>query len=462
MESSHLRQLISAFNSLERKDIRRFLESPYFNQRRDLVLLFDWFCRTATPEKESAKQHLFGAGEVPDQELRLRMSYLSRLIERYLAQKEFEALDTEVKLRALTGMRRRGLDKHFEKMRRNIEISLENSPLRDSTFHESHFRLHWEKYQMQYAVKQTELDSLQAASQAADVAYLAQKLRLICLSAAYKMVYSMEDQAIWEKEILAFAEQHVAQTHPAISIYLHCYRMLSNPAEEVHFHAFKAMLLDSGPVFSAEERRGLFIWAINYCVRRINAGEKTYSREVSDLYKAGLSSGVLLENGSLTPYIYSNVVASGLQTGDLEWVGYFIHQYKNSLEKQHRESAFSFNLARLEFARRRFRAVLELLQKANYRDPLLNLSAKTLLLKTWFELGEHDILQSHLDAMRNYINRKRILGYHRTNAINIIKHIDKILKTNPNDAAALERIRAGIMAEEVLSEREWLLMAMDL
>ena len=281
MESSHLRQLISAFNSLERKDIRRFLESPYFNQRRDLVLLFDWFCRTATPEKESAKQHLFGAGEVPDQELRLRMSYLSRLIERYLAQKAFEALDTEVKLRALTGMRRRGLDKHFEKMRRNIEISLENSPLRDSTFHESHFRLHWEKYQMQYAVKQTELDSLQAASQAADVAYLAQKLRLICLSAAYKMVYSMEDQAIWEKEILAFAEQHVAQTHPAISIYLHCYRMLSNPAEEVHFHAFKAMLLDSGPVFSAEERRGLFIWAINYCVRRINAGEKTYSREVS-------------------------------------------------------------------------------------------------------------------------------------------------------------------------------------
>ena len=459
METSHLRQLISSFNSTEKKEIRRFLESPYFNQRRDVVLLFDWCCQTAAPEKESAKRRLFGDSAVHDQELRLRMSYLSKLLEKYLAQKEFESRDIEVRLQTLTGMRRRGLDKHFEKMRRGIESALKTGLLRDATFHESHFHLHWENYQMRYAVNQTELASLQAASLAADVAYLSQKLRLICLSAAYKMVYSMEDQAIWEKEVLAFAEQHVAQSHLSIAIYLYCYRMLSNPSEEAHFYAFKSMLLDSGPVFSEEERRSLFIWAINYCVRRINAGEKRYFAEVSDLYKAGLESGVLLENGLLTPYIYSNVVASGLQTGDLEWVSYFIHQYKNALEKQHRESAFSFNLARLEFARKHFQAVLELLQKANYRDPLLNLSAKTLLLKTWFELGEFDILQSHLDAMRNYIHRKRILGYHRTNALNIIKYTDKILNINPNDESGLAKLQDRILTEEVLSEREWLLTA---
>lgn len=98
----------------------------------------------------------------------------------------------------------------------------------------------------------------------------------------------------------------------------------------------------------------------------------------------------------------------------LEWVRGFINEYRNRLEKKYLESSFSFNLARLEYASKHFDFVLELLQQANYRDPLLNLAAKTLLLKTYYDIGAYDTLQSHLDAMRNYIHRKRVLGYHST------------------------------------------------
>jgi tetratricopeptide (TPR) repeat protein len=127
------------------------------------------------------------------------------------------------------------------------------------------------------------------------------------------------------------------------------------------------------------------------------------------------------------------------------------------VEKKHRESAFSFNLARLEYASRHYGHVLELLQHANYRDPLLNLAAKTLLLKTYYDLREHDLLQSHLDAMRNYVQRKRVIGYHRTNYLNIIRYTEKMLRLNPMDKAAVEALRKAVEGEAVLTEKGFLM-----
>jgi hypothetical protein len=148
MEKSQLSQLIFSFTSAEKREARKFLESPFFNQRRDVVQLFDWFCANDVPEKTAAKRHLFGADDVNDQELRLRMTYLHRLLERYIAQKEMEADDTNLRLHLAAGYRKRGLGAQFERVRKGIEKALENSPLRDARHHEQRFRLYWEAHQL--------------------------------------------------------------------------------------------------------------------------------------------------------------------------------------------------------------------------------------------------------------------------------------------------------------------------
>lgn len=461
MEKSQLRQLIFSFSTAEKKEIRKFLESPYFNQRRDVVLLFDWFCTQETVEKGSAKRHLFGAEAVPDQELRLRMTYLHRLLERYIAQKEVETDEVTGRLHLLSGYRKRGLAPQFERARKNLEKVLEASPVRNAHYHESLFGLHWQAHQRSHVLNPTDLEHLRAASSAADAAYITLKLRLICLLTAHQMLYVADSRSAWEMEVIDFAEKNLAQTQPAVAVYLHCYRMMRYPEDERHFQQFKLSLLADTGMFPAEEMHGLFIWAANYCVRRLNAGEKRYFQEVLDLYKPGLESGYLLENGVLPRFTYHNVVAAGLQTGDHEWVNYFIHQYKNSLEKPYRESAFSFNLARLEFARKNYGAVLDLLQKANYRDILVNLATKTLLLKTYYELDEFDLLQSHLDAMHNYITRKRVIGYHRANYLNIIRYASRLLALQFSNKTEVEKLRAAIVKEEHLSEKEWFLGQME-
>lgn len=450
-------QLIASFSAMEKREIRKLLESPFFNARADVIQLFDWCCDHQHPEKVSVKQHLFGAADASEPALRLRMTYLMRLLERYIAQKEFDADPIQQNLLLATGLRRRGLSMAFDRQKKWLEKSLQERSLRDTKYYEARFYLHWETHQLALVANPTDTGHLRAASEAMDVAYLAQKLRLMCLSLAQQVVYRDDLSPAWESEVVEFAEKNFAANTPVIGLYLHCYRMMRFPEDENHFQQFKQMLLNCLELFSPDENRSLFIWAINYCVRRLNLGEKRYFQEVSDLYKPGIERGILLENGVISQYTYYNIVASVLQTGDLEWIHYFIHQYKNNLEKRYRESAFSFSLARLEYARRHFTVVLELLQKTNSRDPLLNLAAKTLLLKTWYELGEQEALQSHLDAMRNYIHRKRVLGYHRTNYLNIIKYTEKLLNINWLDKSEVEKLRWAIEGEENLTEREWLL-----
>ncbi len=456
MQNSQLIQLIQSFSSLELREVRKFLTSPFFNTRADLVQLFDFLTENKDASKEATWLHLLPTEPFDDQRLRLLMSYLHRLLEQYISIKELTADELQNRLHLAIGYRKRGMATAFERTRFFLQKAMDEQPSRDAHFYQNQYRLQWEQYQTATANNPTEQLPLREMAGSVDVFYLSTRLRLICLAAAQMGVYHAGNQSFMEAELVALAQKDEWLDVPAVAIYLHCYRMLKQSEEELHFQQFKQLLLESNGQFGTEEMRGLYLLAINYCIRRLNDGQKSYFPEVLDLYKSGLATGHLLENGVLSRFTYHNIVAAGLQSGELDWVNFFIHEYKNALERSYRESSFSFSLARLEYTRRRYDAVLELLQKANYRDPLLNLAAKTLLLKTWYEIGEHDLLQSHLDAMRNYIHRKRVIGYHRTNYLNIVKYADKLLKINWLDAKAVDALRSEMEREEVLTEREWL------
>lgn len=80
-----------------------------------------------------------------------------------------------------------------------------------------------------------------------------------------------------------------------------------------------------------------------------------------------------------------------------------------------------------------------------------------MLLKIFYELEEVDALNSHLDAMRNFIRRKKIIGYHKASHITLINYVQKLLKLNPFDKQAKITLRKKIEEEGNLMEREWLL-----
>ncbi len=462
MEKSRLLELLRTMSPQELREFRKFLLSPMFNVREDLVQLLDFLTKylkkgKPAPEKEKAFLHLFPDEPFDDHRVRMLMSFLYQLACKYLTISDFMADELQSGLRLAGIFRRRKLTAHFTQVWDAVAEKNEKQPFRNAAFYEEKHLISLEKYRSEYDMKQVDSEHLQALSQQLDWAFLARKLWQACFLLSHEAVSNVSYDFGLLEEALAFAERAGATEKPAIGIYFHCYRALTNPTNKAYFQEFKALVLAYDSLFPVGEMRDLYILAINFCIRQYNAGNQEYLPDQFDFFKEGLQKGYFLTEGELSRYTFQNAVTSGLVMRQYDWVQKFIHDYRPKLAEQYRESVFSFNLARLAYERKDFDAALPLLQKAEYKDILLNLAAKTLQLKIFFELNELDLLDAHIEAFKVFLRRKKGLGYHRENYLGLLNFTHKLLEVNPFDKKEKEGLRQEIEGAKGVAERDWLL-----
>ena len=453
--------MLLSLDKKEERDLRKFLRSPYFNLREDVAHLFEYLLRLKSkgehpPEKSALFQAIYGDQPYEDHRMRMLASMLLKLIERYLVVRSVEDQELEYKTRLAAVFRKRNLPRHLETTLRQLEELQEKGDYRNAEFYDYRFRAEFERYQYAAANRRTDHLNLQDLADQLDLAYMARKLRQTCFSLSHQAVYRTEYRFGLIQELLAYIDQENWQRIPAVGIYYHCYLALVHPEEEEHFLAFRRQIREFGHQFPPFEIRNLYLLAINYCIKKYNAGDKAYLEEELQLYREGLEKGYLLINDHISRFTFRNVVTIGLIMKEYDWVERFIEEYRDRLEDEYRESMYSFCRANLEYERKQYDKALQLLQKSEYRDLLLNLAAKTLLLRIFFELGEYALLDSHLEAMRSFIRRKDIISYHKENYLNTIAFTKKLMNLG-YDPTGREALRTQIAQTSALAEREWLL-----
>jgi hypothetical protein len=258
-------------------------------------------------------------------------------------------------------------------------------------------------------------------------------------------------------KVLSYVSENELLHIPAIAIYYYIYQCSLYPEEESFFDQLKKSIQSSIELFPESEKRDIFLHAINYCIGKMNAGEQKYIREAFELYKEGIETNLLIENGILSRYTFLNVTRIGLRLGEFDWTSHFIENYQGYLEKKHKDNIVDYSLAKLHFERGSYDEAMRLLVYADFNDILLQLNAKTMLIKIYFEKEEEDALESLLDSMRTYIQRKQVMGYHKSNYLNIIKFTKKILNLHPFQKEQIQKLRQEIEAISPLTEKEWLL-----
>ena len=78
-------------------------------------------------------------------------------------------------------------------------------------------------------------------------------------------------------------------------------------------------------------------------------------------------------------------------------------------------------------------------------------------MKIYYQQKELDALDSYLESFRNYVVRKKDIGYHKANYKNIISLTKKLLKVNPYSKKDIDKLKKEILDINPLTEREWLL-----
>ena len=89
MKDSRLVNIVEKLSPSERRAFSKFLQSPYFNKRADLIRLNDWLNKQIQSSKSKfskteAWTFVFPNKRFDDTNCRLMMSYLTKLLEQFL------------------------------------------------------------------------------------------------------------------------------------------------------------------------------------------------------------------------------------------------------------------------------------------------------------------------------------------------------------------------------------------
>ena len=460
MQNSRLVQALGRLTRRQFREMSKLVRSPFFNHRPEVIRLFDYLtaCELELdilPEKPAAYRQVFPNEPYDDSKLRKCMTLLMQLLEQYLIYKNVFGNEVRTGIELAGAYRHLDLPKHFGQVLKNVKQVQAARAIRNADYFSDDYQIQLEEYE--FTVKNRRIGelNLQKISDTIDIVYLSSKLRQTCFSLSHQAVYRTDYNFGLLQALMPEVERFL--DIPAISIYYYCYRALTREKGDADFQEFKKLVFEYIEQFPLPEIRSLYLLALNFCIKRYNEGQQLYANECFDLYREGLERDFLVEDGILSRFTYNNIVSIALTIGQLDWAEQFIDQYKTTLEKKYQESNFSFNRARLLYERQDYEAALQLLQRSEYKDILLNLSARTAMIKIFYEIEAFDLLHSHLEALKTYINRKKVMVYHRINYMNVAHFARKLMELPPGDRQERARLRAEIEATKGVAEKPWLL-----
>lgn len=459
--SIRLEELYKALSSYEKRELSRFLDSPYFSRDKNLLPLHRYFSSEDIPDKFKAWKTIFKSAPFNEKKFRYLISDLIAAAEEFIfisslrksKQGSIHSLDEFFTAREAPANK----SSLAEKIKGGKKVK--HVTLSPEFYLEKHYESELlEELHMTSFKEYSRFLAGRGKDEPAglDDFYVIEKLRQACLVANNNNVFGIKSKSYYQDEILKLAEQNHFRSNPFVRAYLSVYRMLAQK-DERHYFSLKKIIDDYGYDFEDKNLAELFTYARNFCIGKINAGESKYFKEIFDLYEQGLSKRVLLLNGEINERNYKNIVTTGLRIGKHQWVFDFISEYRYKLNKSVRENAFNYNLANYFFHTGKFDKALQNLQKVSLADLFYGLDARSLTLKCYYELSEHEAFLNAYYSFRQFVQRKKnVSEQHRRNYHNFLRIAKKLMNLRPRDKKSVLRIQHEILNQKALADKNWL------
>jgi hypothetical protein len=161
--------------------------------------------------------------------------------------------------------------------------------------------------------------------------YLEEKLRNVCHLTAHKILVNANYDFGLLSELLLFIENHpdVLIQNKVIALYFTILKSLQDDSNPQYYLALKDMLGNLDLNLSPQDRQDLYSFSYNYCISKINKGDKAYQRELFELYQKGLAGGDLLNNSIINEWDYKNITTLGCSLKEFTWTENFIQEFKD-------------------------------------------------------------------------------------------------------------------------------------
>lgn len=470
MFSEKLLSILQTLSKVERNRFRKYLISPYLNDQPDLILLFDAADKAlrdgifAQLERQQVWQKLYPNKPYNDAQLRRLASDLNQLILRFLSDEArsqnplVEALDLQRLLE------KPELKKHLGSVERKINHLLDEAIGQSPEYYLAWFQMHHNVFTRaaKTIVTSGYAEKLWSADVHLEYFYLTQKLKYYVSWLLFSRSRTTEKEIVLPPGLLESLDKEPFNETPLLVVYRNVIRCLTEPDEEQYFKNLLESIETYGSRLSKSDLRECYQIAQNYCAIKINQGKREYYREAFEVFKKIIQKGVLLEGGFLSEGIFKNIVTAGLGVGEFAWTENFIQEYAMLLPSNIRENARTFNLASLHFHQKKYQQVIGLIRDVEYSDVVYTLSAKQLLVRTYFELGEILALDSLIDSFKIFLRRNKLISKsHKREYLNFLNFVKNLTILSAADIRKIAKLRARIETASSITPKKWLLEKID-
>lgn len=462
MQKHKLIQYLGTFSEAEWERLRLFVASPYFNERPEILRLLDQL-RTygigfaaGYPQKIELFAAVFPGEPFQAKTLRYLESDLCQLIERFWAIEGLEADEDEPSLILMRRLSDRGLHKGYRRQLRNWEQRFaDRAPVSVTELRAAYRLAAVEETHFQNQRKRQFDTRIERAAHRLDAYYFLQRLIYTCGMLDREAVVQGSYNTLITPEWLQHLRQADFFDNPRIRLYHTIYLALSNESEDRHFTDLKHQLVRAGSDASVEQLRTPYLFAINYCARKIRQGQEAYLTEALDLYTSGIEQDVLIDENGLSPWTFTNVVRLALRLKRYQWIERFIERYAPQLPAEFQENALSYSRAELYYHTQRYGPAMEELLRVAHSDLNYYLNARVMLAKIYYETEEVEPLLSLLAAFMIFLKRNKSISANlKATYLNFCDSLFQLVKGSGRRFDTLEE---SIQTTDLLAERNWLL-----
>lgn len=461
MKKSKVVRLLQSFERPELAALAQFLASPYYNEDENIIRLFDYLQAfypdfdAAALDKKVVFYHLFPNQAYDDKQLRYLISHLNKKMEQFIAVRTIEQQPYQLQLALLETLSIRGLQKNYRQVAHQLEQNLAASSAQSSDFFLT--QLQWSEIKEQHFQRQRARrfdPDLQHFADHLDKYYYLNRLKIACAMLDRQTILQTEYALHLSENWIHHLEQRAFCGEPIIQLYYTIYQALLQESAENYFLILKDQIKEHNSAIAKEDLKDIYLFAINYCARKIRHGKENYVAEALQLYHTSIEQGLLIDKQGLSPWAFTNVVKLSLRLKQYDWIETFIQQYAPKLPESFRENALHYNLAELYYYTRRFVAAQEHLNKVAFSDLNYYLGARVLLAKIFYEMKEEETLLSLISSFTIFLKRNNQLSNDLKHTyLNFCQILYQIVRRSPNQ---MNKLKEKIKTIPLLTDRAWL------
>ncbi len=463
MKNTQLSETIGRLNKTELKEFGRFIRSPFFNNRSEVIRFYDAIKKyyPLFDSKTLTDEHIFGkvypGKKYSSASMRKLFSLVNGLVMEYIGVKGFRESTLEYNVKLIDKLREKEMLTLFEKRTKSLE-TLFASAKRSFGYYESKFKyttimngrhLNQDEKSMVKNL-QNELDEF--------IEYFVSVSMLMYIRlGAWERGLNVKFDLKFYREVTDYLSEQDPAEVTLSSLYYNML-MLLNTGEEKYFFDLRLKRDKFESKLSGGDHYNIELVLIQYCYEMVNKGKDEYRRHQFDITKSIMDKNLVPE-GHIEPYFFTNAVRNASILKELKWAEQFVNEYKKRLNPERKEEIVQYCTAMIEFNRGNYESALKHLSKINLEISNMKIDIKNLLVIIYYELSYYEELVSLIDTYKHYLTRdKNLSGQAKKIYSQFINFVSELLKIKLKEKeSSVTKLKKDIMDIPVSGFREWLI-----